>query len=213
MKRSEVKPGVVAMLSLGGRRGAVAVTVIELISRASVVCAQPLWLAVTSDGRDYHVTARQLRPLPVTDAAGKVIGYAGGCNGECAACGGIVKAGECHGECSNIPGHSLTPAKLRRCNCGRAASGIEECPFIMCEHAPHPSGVSFWNYCFDCWLLPDASGGPSAAERTGTGLPDVLDFERRWLAECRAHGETQRKLMLAHHELGEQSLCDGDCSP
>jgi len=41
---------------------------------------------------------------------------------------------------------------------------------------------------------------------------DRDDYERRWLAECRAHGETKRLLMLAHHELGEHSLCDGDCS-
>ncbi len=42
---------------------------------------------------------------------------------------------------------------------------------------------------------------------------DAADYEQRWLAECRAHGETRRKLQLAHHELGEHSLCDGDCEP
>ncbi len=42
---------------------------------------------------------------------------------------------------------------------------------------------------------------------------DRDDYEQRWLAECKAHGETKRKLMLAWHELGEHSLCDIDCSP
>jgi hypothetical protein len=40
---------------------------------------------------------------------------------------------------------------------------------------------------------------------------DRDDYEQRWLAECRAHGETRRKLQAAHHELGDHSLCDGDC--
>lgn len=43
-------------------------------------------------------------------------------------------------------------------------------------------------------------------------LADRDDYEQRWLAECRAHGETRRKLQAAHHELGDHSLCDGDCS-
>ena len=42
-------------------------------------------------------------------------------------------------------------------------------------------------------------------------LPDALDFERRWLAECRAHGETRRKLIAAQHELGDHSDCR-DCN-
>jgi hypothetical protein len=70
MKQSEVKPGVRALLSLG-RRGAVAVR---------VLCAWGTgreWLAVDSSGREHTVTARQLRPLPVTDASGELIGYAG----------------------------------------------------------------------------------------------------------------------------------------
>jgi len=43
-------------------------------------------------------------------------------------------------------------------------------------------------------------------------ISDRGDYERRWLAECRAHGDTQRKLALACHELGDHSLCGGDCS-
>jgi ribosomal protein L9 len=30
---------------------------------------------------------------------------------------------------------------------------------------------------------------------------DRDDYERRWLEECRAHGETKRKLEAAEHEL------------
>lgn len=67
----------------------------------------------------------------------------------------------------------------------------------MVEHVSHAGGVSFFRYCSDCWHKPAANGGPSACERTGVDLPDVLDFERRWLAECRAHGETQRRLDAA----------------
>lgn len=40
---------------------------------------------------------------------------------------------------------------------------------------------------------------------------DRDDYAQRWLAECRAHGDTQRRLVAAHHELGDHSLCDGDC--
>jgi hypothetical protein len=42
---------------------------------------------------------------------------------------------------------------------------------------------------------------------------DRDDYAQRWLAECRAHGDTQRRLTAAHHELGEHSLCStADCS-
>lgn len=55
--------------------------------------------------------------------------------------------------------------------------------------------------CFN--RADDGQGQPAARD-------DAADYERRWLAECRTHGETQRKLQLAHHELGDHSLCS-DC--
>jgi len=97
----------------------------------------------------------------------------------------------------------------------RGSDALEFCPeaAVMCEVVPTRMGsVAFYHYCAECWLAPAANGGPSAADRTGVELPDVLDFERRWLAECRAHGETRRKLALAHHELGEHSMCGADCT-
>lgn len=84
MKQSQVKPGVRALLSLGGRRGAVAVTVVELSrtgNRVGSSASPDRWLVRQTGGVNvgaYHVaTARQLRPLPVTDASGKLIGWAG----------------------------------------------------------------------------------------------------------------------------------------
>ncbi len=67
MKQSQVKPGVRAMLSLSGRRGAVAVTVIR---RGTSIH----WECVDSSGRVYAATARQLRPMPApTDRHGNAI--------------------------------------------------------------------------------------------------------------------------------------------
>lgn len=104
--------------------------------------------------------------------------------------------------------HVMKPADRARVVCQVGACNR---PAIMCETVPHAGGVSFFHYCPHCWHVPAANGGPSAAERTGVELPDVYDYERRWLAECAAHGETRRKLTLAHHELGEHSLCRHDC--
>lgn len=39
---------------------------------------------------------------------------------------------------------------------------------------------------------------------------DRDDYERRWIEECRAHGDTRRKLWAAEHELGDHTHCD-DC--
>lgn len=51
--------------------------------------------------------------------------------------------------------------------------------------------------------------GPGMLEQA---VADRDDYERRWLAECRAHGETQRRLAAAQHELGDHSLCStADC--
>ena len=73
MRQSQVKPGVRALLSLG-RRGAVAVTVRWQVTpeRAGDV----RWSVVDSNGTHRIVTPRRLQPLPVTDASGKLIGYA-----------------------------------------------------------------------------------------------------------------------------------------
>lgn len=62
MRQSQVKPGVRALLSLGGRRGAVAVTVIYQFrpERAGDV----RWSVVDSSGTHRVATPRQLRPLP-----------------------------------------------------------------------------------------------------------------------------------------------------
>ena len=44
-------------------------------------------------------------------------------------------------------------------------------------------------------------------------VADAADFERRWLEECRAHGETKRKLRaVRHQEAGLRDLpleCQG----
>ena len=82
---------------------------------------------------------------------------------------------------------------------------------VIVEHVPHAGGISFFRYCADCWHKPAANGGPSAHDRTGVDLPDALDFQRRWLAECRAHGETKRKLIAAQHELGLHTDCKPGC--
>lgn len=61
MKQSQVKPGVVAMLSLG-RRGAVRVTVRYQFTpeRAGDV----RWSVIDSSGQHHVATPRQLRPMP-----------------------------------------------------------------------------------------------------------------------------------------------------
>jgi hypothetical protein len=59
MKQSQVKPGVQAMLSLGGRRGAVAVTVLSLRWRRPET-----WLVVDPNGKQHNATPRQLQPMP-----------------------------------------------------------------------------------------------------------------------------------------------------
>lgn len=51
----------------------------------------------------------------------------------------------------------------------------------------------------------------AVSTRLATAEADRDDYERRWLAECREHGEAKRRLMLAHNELGEHSLCNRDC--
>lgn len=92
----------------------------------------------------------------------------------------------------------------------RGVDALEFCPDPAVMRETYPGGLVH-HYCAECWVAPPSDGGPSPAENAGVDLPDTLDYERRWLAECRAHGETRRKLQLAHHELGEHSLCDGDC--
>jgi hypothetical protein len=67
MKQSEVKPGICAMLSLGGRRGAVAVTVIRRARWEpgdDGVSVGRHWLCQDSSERQHVVTARQLQPMP-----------------------------------------------------------------------------------------------------------------------------------------------------
>lgn len=62
MKQSQVKPGVVAMLSLGGRRGAVRVTVIRRALLSDMRRCE--WVTEDSLGRLRHATSRQLQPMP-----------------------------------------------------------------------------------------------------------------------------------------------------
>jgi hypothetical protein len=95
----------------------------------------------------------------------------------------------------------------------RITCDLCDSPAVMAEHAPHAGGVSFWHYCGDCWHKPAANGGPSACERTGADLDDRDDFERRWLAECRAHGETQRKLEQTEATLASIRLLLGQVAP
>jgi hypothetical protein len=67
MRQSQVKPGARALLSLG-RRGAVAVTVIRPY--------EGKWLVQDGAMNTFLAHSRGLSPLPVTDASGKLIGYA-----------------------------------------------------------------------------------------------------------------------------------------
>lgn len=80
MKRSEVKPGVRAMLSLGRRRGAVAVTVLRRAQWEpgdDGVSVGRYWLCEDSSERQHVVTARQLQPMPApTDKHGNAISAA-----------------------------------------------------------------------------------------------------------------------------------------
>lgn len=62
MKRAEVRVGTEAMLSLGGRRGAVRVRV-EGWTRL-VGSKRLYWTCVDSSGRSYEATARQLQRTP-----------------------------------------------------------------------------------------------------------------------------------------------------
>jgi hypothetical protein len=65
MKQSQVKPGVRAMLSLGGRRGAVAVTVrFQWTGLSAMIHGSRHWCVVDSSGTERTVTARQLQPMP-----------------------------------------------------------------------------------------------------------------------------------------------------
>jgi hypothetical protein len=78
MRQSQVKPGARALLSLG-RRGAVAVTVVRVhraSNRVGTSASAATWLVKDSSGGYHIATARRLQPLPVTDASGKLIGYA-----------------------------------------------------------------------------------------------------------------------------------------
>jgi hypothetical protein len=63
MKRSEVRPGVVAMLSLGGRKGAVRVTVVRGAFTSDP--RKQAWVCEDSSGRYRTATPRQLQPMPV----------------------------------------------------------------------------------------------------------------------------------------------------
>lgn len=103
-------------------------------------------------------------------------------------------------------GSVIAPADRERAWCVKCD---EPTPSVMCETV-RGVGIAFYHYCAACWHKPAADGGPSAAQRTGVDLPDALDFEARWLAECRAHGETRRRLIAAQHELGDHSDC-GEC--
>ena len=62
MKRSEVRPGVVAMLSLGGRKGAVRVTVVRGAFTSDP--RKQAWVCEDSSGRYRTATPRQLQPMP-----------------------------------------------------------------------------------------------------------------------------------------------------
>lgn len=78
MKQAQVKPGVRALLSLG-KRGAVRVTVVELLTAAgyrtydgAVAIGQPQWRCQDSSGRYHVATPRQLRPLPHVASQGEL---------------------------------------------------------------------------------------------------------------------------------------------
>jgi len=81
MRQNQVKPGVIAMLSLGGRKGSIRVTVVELFTAAgyttydgSVTLRAAQWRCQDSSGQWHVVTARQLKPMPApTDPHGDAI--------------------------------------------------------------------------------------------------------------------------------------------
>lgn len=105
----------------------------------------------------------------------------------------------------------------------------------LVEYSPNRVSIAFYYYCPVCWHKPAADDGPSAADRTGVDASilavrsshapsyeallaqnerlaaDVADYERRWIAECRAHGDTRQRLearlFAAQHELGDHSDC------
>lgn len=101
-------------------------------------------------------------------------------------------------------GSVIAPADRERSHC---VSCDEPTPGVMRETVLG-AGLAFYHYCADCWHKPAADGGPSAYERTGVELPDADDYRRRWLEECRAHGETRRALWRAQCELGDHSNCE-----
>lgn len=123
-------------------------------------------------------------------------------------------------------GHAIAERDRERSHCAMCDNPE---PGLMCETV-HGVCVAFYHYCAAHWYAPAANGGPSAAQRTKTDIPiadlleqlaharsllelartDAADYEKRWLAECRAHGATQRKLEAAEHEL----TCDqgDDCA-
>lgn len=76
MRQSQVKPGTVAILSLG-RRGAIRVTVIRAAMLADIDQRPGAWVCEDANGRYRTATARQLQPCPVTDASGALLGYVG----------------------------------------------------------------------------------------------------------------------------------------
>lgn len=76
MKRADVKPGVVAMLSLG-RRGSIRVTVIRAAMLADIDERPGAWVCEDANGRYRTATARQLSPCPVTSRDGALLGYVG----------------------------------------------------------------------------------------------------------------------------------------
>lgn len=83
MKQSLVRPGTVAMLSLG-HRGAVRVTVESVFTAAgyrtydgSQTLRDARFNCRDSNGRVHIATARRLSPVPVTSRDGALLGYVG----------------------------------------------------------------------------------------------------------------------------------------
>lgn len=64
MKQSLVRPGTVAMLSLGGRRGSVRVTVRYERTGLARLNGKTTYVCVDSSGTEHVVSARQLQPMP-----------------------------------------------------------------------------------------------------------------------------------------------------
>lgn len=67
MKQSQVKPGVVAMLALPRKQGAVRVEVVSLQrkgTRVGTSASPDRWLVRDSSGAYHVVSPRQLQPMP-----------------------------------------------------------------------------------------------------------------------------------------------------